>query len=125
MLKSHIRGNQVSLTPAIEEYIAKKSAAFEKYINPSDTSASLYVEVGKVTEHHKQGDIFRAEFNLHIAGRQLRSEAEAPDLNTAIDQAKDELVEELRTTKDKEETMFRKGSRKIKDIVRNIYGRWN
>lgn len=119
MINIHIRGNAMSLTPVIEEYINKKAASFEKYVD--GVSADLYVEVGKTTAHHKQGDVFRAEFDMKIDGRQFRSVAETTELYAAIDMAKDEMLEEIRSNKDKSETLFRRGARRVKDIVRGFY----
>jgi ribosomal subunit interface protein len=120
MINIHIRGNAMSLTPVIEEYIHKKSASFEKYVEVG-SSADLHVEVGKTTAHHKQGDVFRAEFDLKIDGKQFRSVAETTELYAAIDIAKDEMLEEIRSNKDKSETLFRRGARRVKDIVRGFY----
>jgi ribosomal subunit interface protein len=119
-MNTNIKATNTTLTPSIEEYIAKKTAALDKLIHPEDTSSMLHIELGKSTEHHKSGDIFFAEFNLHIAGKDLRARQESSDLFAAIDLAKDELVHGLRTYKGKRQTLLRRGSQRVKDMMRGM-----
>ena len=120
MTKINLRASGIELTPQIEEYIQKKAESFDKYLE-GDSVARLDCEVNRTTEHHKQGtDIFRAEFNLVMSGAQLRSEASAGDLYAAIDEAKDDLITELRNHKDKRLTLLKKGHQKIKEFLKRL-----
>ena len=83
----------------------------------------LDVEVGRTTQHHKSGDIFRAEINLKLKGDSLRAVREAEDLYAAIDQVKDEIVDLLTTHADKRRTLLRRGAAKIKNILKGLYRR--
>ena len=123
MLNVHIRANKMDMTEAIQNYINKKVGVFEKYLGKDQSPADLYVEIGKTTEHHKSGDVFRAEFNLNLSGRQFRSVAETENLYASIDKAQDEMIAELRNAKNKDTTMLRRGARRIKEMVRRIYSR--
>lgn len=116
MINTHLRANGIELTEAVESYVTKKVEVLDRFT--VNTDADLYAELSKTTAHHKQGDVFRAEFDLKINGKQFRSEAEGNDLYAAIDEAKDEILEKVRTEKDKGDTMFRRGARKIKSILR-------
>ncbi len=116
-----IKATHISLTPEIEGYIHKKLETLERLIPEDDTTALLSIEVGKTTEHHKTGDVFRAEFNLSPKGKTFYAFAEEADLYTALDRVKDELMHELRTRKDKDLTMFRRGGQKIKQMLRGFY----
>lgn len=84
----------MEMTDAIRSYVEEKLMSLdrltEKY-SPSDVVA----EVGKTSEHHQKGDIFRAEFNLTIPGALLRAECVKDDLYAAIDEAKDDLKRQL------------------------------
>ncbi len=119
MQKVNIRANNIELTPSIEDYIKKKTDSFNKYLE-GDSVARLYVEISKTTEHHKNGEIFRAEFNLEMSGGAMRSEAQSVDLFSALDEAKDELLAEIRKNKDKKMTLFRDGYRKVKDFLKRF-----
>ena len=119
-MKTNIKATSMQLTAAISEYLAKRLSALDKFVDAADDSAMCYVEVGKVSKHHKSGDVFRAEINLHIGGKSFRAEAEESDLYAAIDKVKDEMVAELRTSKTKRLNLLRRGGQKIKKMLRGL-----
>ena len=110
----------LSLTPAIEEYLAKKLVALERFIDPNDTGAQADVELEKTTGHHQSGKIFRAEINLHVAHGDFRAEETAEDLYSAIDLMKDEIVRVVTEHKDKYRTHARKGAQEVKELLRDV-----
>ena len=120
-MRINIKATSLELTTAISNYAEKKVSALEKFINKNDESAVANVEVGKSTKHHHSGDIFRAEINLHIAGKDLRAVAEKDNLYSAIDEVKDEMVREITSHKARLRTLLRRGGAKIKDFIRGFY----
>ena len=119
-MKTHIKVTNTSLTPAIEEYIYKKMEMLDKLIHKDDTSAHVAVEVGKNSEHHKAGEIFFSELNMHIAGKDLRVRFDADDIYAAIDKAKDEMMHALRAHRGKRETLLRRGGSAIKNMLKGF-----
>ena len=119
-MNTNIKATNISLTTAIENYVGKKVAMLQKIIDQEDTSASIYVEIGKTTEHHKSGDVFFAEFNLHIAGKNFYSRKEASDIYSAIDIVKDDLADSIISHKGKRETLFRRGAQSLKNMIRGL-----
>lgn len=119
-IKTNIKATGISLTPAISDYVSKKVAMLSKFISSDDQSAMADVEVGKSTGHHKAGDVYRAEINLRIAGKQLRAVAEKENLYSAIDSMKDEISRELTSHKTRQFTMLKKGGQKIKALLRGL-----
>ena len=113
----------MELTDAIRAYVEEKINHLDKFLDPTDESIEAQVEVGKTTEHHQKGQVFRAEINLHLRGKYLRVEQAAEDLYAAIDLARDEMAREIKGAKEKNETLFRRGARKIKNLLR--FGRGN
>ena len=110
----------VELSSAIQDYLNKKVAAFDKLINKNDESASLNVVLAKITRHHQKGDIFKAEMNLHISGKVFQASSEEQDIFSAIDFAKDEMVRELRSYKDKKIGGIKRGGTEVKKIIKGI-----
>ncbi|MEK7531524.1 MAG: ribosome-associated translation inhibitor RaiA [Patescibacteria group bacterium] len=121
MINLHIRVSGIAMTEAIEDQIRKKVEHLEKLV--ALKASDLYVEISKTTAHHKSGEFFRAEFSLLSAGEKFRSEEEADDLYSAIDIAKDELAQMLRTRKDKKLSLFRRGAQRVKNMLRGFGGR--
>lgn len=115
-----IKSTNIKLTDSINGYINKRLGYLDKLISDEDTSVLCNVEVGKTSEHHQSGDIFRSEINLHIAGQDFRAVSEARTLFTAIDETKDQMQKELRRYKRKRIRLIRRGGAKIKELLRNL-----
>jgi putative sigma-54 modulation protein len=116
-----IKASRMELTPSIEDYVYKRMEAVTKLIAGQEESTVCDVEVGKTTEHHNKGDVFRAEVNLTVSGKQYYASSEKGDLYSAIDHVQSEIVRELKTGKEKRLSAIRRGGARIKDIVRGFY----
>jgi ribosomal subunit interface protein len=84
----------MEMTEAILAYVEEKLMSLEKLCEKY-SPCDIAVEVGKTSEHHQKGNIFRAEFNMTIPGAVLRAESTKDDLYAAIDDAKDQLKRQL------------------------------
>jgi ribosomal subunit interface protein len=123
MVKKILKGTGLELTPAIDAAVDKIIDVLDKYVDPTDTSAMAEVEVSRTTNHHRSGDIFRAEINFHSRVGSLRSESEKGDLYAALIEAKDEIVESLRSKKSKKIDFVRKSGLKLKNMLKGLP--WN
>lgn len=122
-MRHNIKTTDFSMTPAIKDYVEKRLEHLDKFINQAMGELPIcYVEIGKTTNHHKNGDLFKAEFTIHIGGKSLRAEANEEDLYAAIDKITDEMTEELKSFKDKKVSLIKRSGAKIKSFVRNFYG---
>lgn len=119
-IKTNIKVTGIELSPAVSDYLTKKVETLSKLIDPADESAMCDIEVGKTTGHHKTGDVYRAEINLRITGKQLRAVAEKGSLYAAIDAMKDEISHELKSYKTKKLTILKKSGQKMKQILRGL-----
>src|SRR3989344_4587115 len=119
-MKKTLKATNIALTPAIEDYVDKKLSALDRFVPQGDESLQCAVEVGKTTKHHMKGDVFKAEVNLHIAGKNLYAVSERDDLYAAIDEVKDEIVRQLTAHKTKSTTLMRKGALQIKNIMKGL-----
>ena len=95
MTINRIKGTNIDLTDAIKDAVEADLATLDPLIERWGTAASADVEVGKTTQHHHKGEIFRAEVNLQIPGKLLRAEDENEDLYVAIKNVADTLQREL------------------------------
>lgn len=121
MLNIQVKASNTTLTPAISDYIEKKLGSLSKFISPDETGSQAFVEIGKTTNHHRDGeDLFCAEVSLNIGKIHIRAEASNHDLYAAIDAVKDELHRELATKKRKAVHMIRKGGQIIKNILKGF-----
>jgi putative sigma-54 modulation protein len=117
----NIKATNMELTNAISEYINKRLSGISKFIKKGDTVA--HIEVGKTTNHHNKGDVFRAEFDIEISGLKFYTVSEKDDLYKAIDDAKEEIVRQIINEKDKKMTLFKRGAKSVKKMLKGISDR--
>jgi putative sigma-54 modulation protein len=120
-MNTNIKATNIDLTSAINDYVIKRLSSFKKFVKEGEIIA--YIEVGKTTNHHKQGDIFRAEFNIEISGNKFYSFSEKEDLYSAIDEAKEEIFRQITNNKDKRQTLFKRGAKSVKKMLKGISDR--
>ena len=125
-MKINIIATGIELTPAISDYVDKKVAALEKYLPPqaSEDAASTdilaQVEIGKSTNHHKSGEIFKAEIHITGGGLDYYAVEETEDLYASIDKVKDEIAQEIRRVKGKQNALARRGAQMAKNMMKRL-----
>ena len=115
-----IQGPRLPLTPAIEEYVLKRITPLEKLVN--DPAVVCEVDLVKTTNHHKSGEIFRAEINMILPDKHVYLVSEKEDLYQAIDNLREQLDYALSVRKEKKQTLLRRGASRIKDMIKNLRG---
>lgn len=103
-----INGTNMELTEAIKGYVEQRLEATAKLVEklePCDVRA----EVGKTSNHHAKGDVFRTELNLTTSGGFFRAESTMDDLYASIDEAASDLRRQVVDHKDK----LREGARVV------------
>lgn len=112
----------MDLTDALTNYVSKKLEAVDKLVSEYK-EVSVYVEIGKTTNHHKQGNYFKAEFDISIDGEKFFTVSEKSDLHKAIDDAKDQLINRIKNNKKRKNTLFKRGAASVKKMVKGISSR--
>lgn len=96
-MKIVIKTIRLDLTPSLKEYVEKKLAPLAKFIRRFDETgeAETWVEISRLTRHHKKGVVFEASADMRLPKKILRAEAMETDERAAIDAIKDELRGEI------------------------------
>lgn len=110
----------MEMTDAIRSYTFEKMESLKKLIAKDDTSAKLSIELSKTTNHHAHGQVFQAEAQLHIRGKDSTLYTTQDDLYKAIDVLKDMLTRELAQYKDKERSVVRRSAHKVKALFKKL-----
>ncbi len=110
-----IKGTKLEVTDAVKEYLDKKLAGLKRFVKPESI---VIVELAKTSNHHKQGDIFKAEIRIG-RGRDVYAVSEKSDLYSAIDDVRDEIFDIVSSQKDKKQSLRRKASGKIKKLIKS------
>ena len=119
MINTKIKVTNMELTDVIQTYAEEKMSSVERLLG-KDSDALIEIELEKTTNHHKQGDIFRAEANVTIEGKLYRVEATKDDLYAAVDKVKKELFRTVRRRKNRHTAMVRRGSQAIKGMMKRF-----
>lgn len=120
-MRLNIKATNIVLTDAIRAYLEKRLQSLDKLISLEDPSVMIDVELGRSTNHHQNGDIFFAEINIHRGKDTFRSVSNRPDLQSAIDDMRDEIAGELSSRKGKLLSLSRKGGQLAKALLRGGY----
>lgn len=109
----------MDLTPAIGDYVEKKIEAINKFVEFGQ-DVNIYVEVGKTTNHHKQGNYYKAEFDVTIDGEKFFTVSEKSDLYKAIDDSKDQMLKSIKNNKNRKNTLFKRGAISVKKMIKGV-----
>lgn len=110
----------MEITDAIRTYTFEKMKMLDKYVEATDTSVKLEVELSKTSNHHLHGAVFQAEARLHIKGKEISLRNTQDDLYKAIDTLKDMLIREVSQHKDKSRSVFRRGALSVKNLFKKL-----
>jgi len=120
-MKITIKATNLELTPSIRDYAEKKVESLEKFLHPNEENVLAAIELGLTNNHHKSGDIFRAELQLSdvATGEKFYAEAERDDLYAAIDEMKDKAERECLSWKKKKLSLIKRGAGRLKNMLRS------
>jgi ribosomal subunit interface protein len=129
-----IKGTDLDLHNDLKDYVNEKIGGLEKFTeNVGGDAITARVELARTTRHHQHSNsIYKAEVNLQLPKKMLRSVVESDDVYKAIDEVKDELKEMINNYKDEKISKARKGARIIKRLkkisplawIKNEFGRF-
>lgn len=92
-----IKATKLDITPAIKEYIELKIGSLDRFLERFEQKNEIKaeIEIARTTQHHRHGDVFYAEINLHLPKKILRAEHSDWDIRVAIDKIKNKLQQEI------------------------------
>ena len=93
-----IKATNLELNPRLRAHVEAKANMLAKYYAGI---IKIEAEVDLTSHHHRQGKIYRAEFNVTVPGKLLRVEKTAEDIFKAVDKVKDHMALELKKYKEK------------------------
>ena len=112
-MKIIVKTQNIELNRALEDFIERKIGELEKFF--SKKPSQVFVEVGKITRHHKKGPFFRAECQITVPGKEfIRAEALSRDLKLAVVEAKDEIQRQLKKYENKFIAQTKRRQRQLK-----------
>ncbi|HMO78049.1 MAG TPA: ribosome-associated translation inhibitor RaiA [Candidatus Paceibacterota bacterium] len=100
----------------LDNLVEQKLVSLEKHID-ANTEVKTEVEFEKIPSH-RSGPICRIEINVWVDGTLYRAESTEETFEAAIDVVRNDLDQEMRRAQSKRHSLLRRGSRKIKEMMR-------
>ena len=117
---AHTADVEKEVTLEITSKTQRKLLALKKYLGKTDAPTQVYVELGRATEAHLNGEVWRTQINLDLRGKRYHTDKTAETLLASIDMAVKDLEAELRKAKQKHESLLRQGGSLVKSIMRGF-----
>jgi putative sigma-54 modulation protein len=122
-MQINLQGRNIELTDAIKNYVSKRITGLEKLfsgVQSKKGDARADFELVKTTNHHKAGEIFHASCKISVGGKVFYGESDNEDLQAAIDQVKENLFMEITKSKDRGQTLMKRGASSIKKMLKGM-----
>lgn len=109
----------IELTSSISAYIEKKLVTIERLLQDVPPETLIEVEIEKDSKQRK-GQGFKVELNVLLPNKRIFASADHDDLYAAIDEAKDEILSELKKQNVKRRDIVRRGAARAKRIFQQV-----
>ena len=119
-MQIHLKGSNYDLSGHITRLARKKVEGLRKYCGKDAEHARAYVDLGKESEAHENGRIWRADINFDVNGNRFYAKAVEESMEKAIDKAVSELGSEIKTARKREQSLVKKGGGIIKSLMRGF-----
>ena len=100
-MKFSIKTTNFELTPDVSSHIEKTINSLDKFTKNMNPAIWASVEIGRTSQRPKSGKIYRAEVQINLAGKSIRSEEVSETIFEAINEVRDELQRQLKQYKEK------------------------
>ena len=114
-----IKTTDYQMTPEVSAYLDERIASIQKHLGGDEDRARCEVEIGRAAGGQKHGaNMWFAEVNLILTGGPtIHATNNASNVNTAIDDVKEEVLSQLRTEKEMGRREQRKGGAEAKRMM--------
>lgn len=102
--------------PHLQTLVTEKMQTLDRFLGGT-SEIKCEVEFAKVAPQ-RTGAVYRVEVNLWNEGKLHRAEAVEASFEKAIDHVRTELESELQRDRTKRQSLWRKGARKMKNMMR-------
>ena len=100
-----------------KDYTEGKLKTLVKFMPVEESELRFEVEFSDDPKHIS-GEVYRVDMVAVGPGRDMHAVGHGESMQAAIDMAKDDLARRVNRKKDKDRSMLRKGSRKLKRMLR-------
>jgi ribosomal subunit interface protein len=114
-----IKATNFEMTSTAKAYLDERLATIERHLGSDAAVARVEVEVGREAAHSHNGENWFAEVQIRIpGGNYARVVGKGTSVNVAIDDAKDEVLRKMRTSKKEKSGFLKKSGAALKRLLR-------
>lgn len=125
-MQINLQSKNIELTEAIKDYVLKKVTNLEKLLSSIEENGgevNVAFEVGQSTKHHKTGEVFHSDCLINIDGKKFYYASDKENLYESIDEVKQRLFEEIKRSKERKQTLFKRGAASVKKMLKGLSDR--
>jgi|SRR3989344_747584 len=119
-MQINLQSKNIELTDEIKDYALKRVTNLEKLLSNLKGEVKALFEISRSTKHHKAGEVFHADCSITIDGENFYGASDNEDLYSAIDGVKEILFSEIRKSKDRRQTLFKRGAASVKKMLKGL-----
>lgn len=119
-----IKARNIEITKEIEKFVESRLGSLQKFVDVlrkeeaiGKALAEFFVELERITLHHKKGPFFRVKTRLVLPRKILIAQSNSDGLKNAIVKVKDEMQQEIKKYKFQKTGLDRRKQRKKTDEV--------
>jgi len=119
----NLKATNMPLSDQLSDYVVKRVTNLGKLLKKiKELGGEVLVnfEVEKTTNHHRSGQVYRAECRIVIDGKQYYAEFKDENLYAAVDGVKDIVLRDIKKDREKKQALYKRGAQKMKDILRGL-----
>jgi ribosome-associated translation inhibitor RaiA len=115
-----IKTTDYQMVPETSTYLDERIAVIERHLGADAVNARVEVEVGRAAGNAKHGAyLWFAEFNIIVPGApSMYAKNNEDTVNAAIEQAKEEVLIQMRREKEVHRTDVRKTGAAVKNLLK-------
>jgi ribosomal subunit interface protein len=113
-----IKATNIPLTDALRAHVHKRITPAEKFITSPETA--IHVEIGRTSNHHKSGDVYRAEVYTMHGKQKFYAVATHKDMYAAIDELEHMFIRELTDNRSRVRKLWKRGAQKVKAMMKGV-----
>jgi len=98
-MQIRVKETNIKLNTGLSSFLEKKIKKIEKLL-PDVPDLIVDIEVGLTSKHHQKGDIYKAETQVQLGQKLLRSVSEKDNIRSAIIESVEDLEGQLRKRKE-------------------------
>lgn len=119
-METRIKTHDYEIIPAVSEYINERVAVIERHLGADSQNGRVEIEVGRASGKARHGAyLWFAEISvIYPGGPSILARNHEDSINAAIDRAKEEVLVQIRKSKQLHRRFIRKSGSTFKRLMR-------